>query len=27
VHRLEGQLLVILDVDRVLEMASESLAA
>jgi purine-binding chemotaxis protein CheW len=27
VHRLEGQLLVILDVDRVLEMGSESLAA
>jgi purine-binding chemotaxis protein CheW len=27
VPRLEGQLLVILDVDRVLEMASESLAA
>jgi purine-binding chemotaxis protein CheW len=27
VHRLEGQLLVVLDVDRVLEMGSESLAA
>ena len=27
VHRLEGQLLVILDVDRVLEMGSEALAA
>jgi purine-binding chemotaxis protein CheW len=27
VHRLDGQLLVILDVDRVLEMGSESLAA
>jgi purine-binding chemotaxis protein CheW len=27
VHRLEGQLLVILDVDRVLEMGSEPLAA
>jgi purine-binding chemotaxis protein CheW len=27
VHRLEGQLMVILDVDRVLEMGSEALAA
>ena len=27
VHRLEGQLMVILDVDRVLEMASDALAA
>ena len=27
VHRLEGQLLVILDVDRVLEMASDAMAA
>jgi purine-binding chemotaxis protein CheW len=27
VHRLDGQLLVVLDVDRVLEMGSESLAA
>jgi purine-binding chemotaxis protein CheW len=27
IHRLDGQLLVILDVDRVLEMGSESLAA
>jgi purine-binding chemotaxis protein CheW len=27
IHRLDGQLLVILDVDRVLEMASEAMAA
>ena len=27
VHRLEGQLLVILDVDRVLDMASDAMAA
>jgi purine-binding chemotaxis protein CheW len=27
VHRLDGQLLVVLDVDRVLELASEPLAA
>jgi purine-binding chemotaxis protein CheW len=27
VHRLDGQLMVVLDVDRVLEMASDMLAA
>jgi purine-binding chemotaxis protein CheW len=27
VHRLDGQLLVVLDVDRVLDMSTESLAA
>jgi purine-binding chemotaxis protein CheW len=27
VHRLDGQLLVVLDVDRVLDMSSEALAA
>jgi purine-binding chemotaxis protein CheW len=27
VHRLDGQLLVVLDVDRILDMSTESLAA